>query len=340
MEIALLLTGGTICSRCADDGARRSDVHSAVTLLERAYYDAHPKAAVRFRSQMPMDRLSEDLTPDDWYTLLSAIGSLHLREIGGIVIAHGTDTLEQTAAMLSAALCGISVPVILVAAISPPDDPTTNAHENFAAAISLIGQRLAGGVYAVYRNSSGTVYLHRGCDLRRCAYGSMDFFSAGMTPVEDVCKAARISRASSEISQTALCCIADRNCEILRIYPYNGLRYDKLPLDCTSAVLQETYHSGTANARQNSPYSVYTLLHRCAEQGIPCYLAPCDETVSCYGSTYDLVHAGAVPLDVPAAFAYGALWIGAHRGLSGKALTAFVRETYLSVSAAPLRCLI
>ncbi|MBP0966511.1 MAG: asparaginase, partial [Oscillospiraceae bacterium] len=155
MRIALILTGGTICSRTGEDGARRSDAESALSVLEQHYRLANPYSSVQFLTRIPLNRLSEDLTPDDWCTLLRSVATLDLEKLDGIIIAHGTDTLEQTAAMLSAALCGIHIPVILVSAIAPLSDPMTNGHVNFEAAVRLICRRLSGGVWFVYRNLDG-----------------------------------------------------------------------------------------------------------------------------------------------------------------------------------------
>lgn len=334
MRIDLILTGGTICSQETDAG-RRSDAGAARTLLESQYFAAHPGEDVQFVSHTPLDRLSEDLTPDDWRLLLRAVAAVDLSQTAGILIAHGTDTLEQTAAMLSAALCGIPVPVILVSAIAPPTDAHTNAHANFAAAVSLVQNGLSGGVWAVYRNTDVVTYLHAGSALRRCAHGSEDFLSDTMQPVGDVLAADRIpAQKNARWNQQAL--ISDA--EIGFVYPYNGLRYDLLPIAGLSAVVHATYHSETANARENSPYSVRTLLSRCAEQGIPLYLAPCAEDVQTYGSAHDLVQAGAIPLRMLPPLAYGAAWVGAGYGLTGDALTAFIRGTAQRLSTQSFRC--
>lgn len=334
MRIDLILTGGTICS-FETDGTRRSNAGAAKTLLESQFYAAHPQTDVQFVTQMPLDRLSEDLTPDDWRTLLAAVASCDLSQTRGILIAHGTDTLEQTAAMLSAALCGIPVPVVLVSAMLPPQHLQTDAHANFAAGAALIAQGLCGGVYAVSCSADGTVYLHSGALLLRCQHGSTEFFSDTMQPVDAVLSAPKSPHTkNTRFVQRALICAR----EIGMIYPYNGMRYDTLPLSGFAAIVHLTYHSETANARADSPYSVRTLLRRCAEQGIPLYLAPCSEQSQAYGSAHDLVQAGAVPLQMPAALAYGAVWAGAQYGLTGDTLTAFVRENAQALLAQSFRC--
>lgn len=341
MRIALILTGGTICSRTAPDGARRSDVGTASTVLEAHYRNAKPYSSVQFDVTMPLNCLSEDLTPDDWCTLLRAIAAVDFSRTDGIIIAHGTDTLEQTAAMLSAALCGISVPVILVSAIEPLDSPQTNGHANFEAAVKLICKHLAGGVWAVYENSDGEMYLHRGFELLPCAHESRSFYSSTMQPVSAVYNAAPIHQKSTCIDMQMLAERAGTAPEVLLLRPYNGLRYDKIPLEGTAAVVHATYHSETANAALYSPYSVQTLLTRCRTLGIPCFLAPCHMIEQSYGSSYDLVQAGAIPLGgVTVPFAYGAVWAGVLMGLTGEALVSRVRQLRFSLESQLFRCCI
>ncbi len=342
MQIALILTGGTICSREGSDGARRSDAGTAATALEAYYRRQNPYSSVSFSVSTPTDKLSEDLTPEDWLQLLHAVAAALEQKPDGIIIAHGTDTLEQTAAMLSAALFGITVPVLLVSAIAPPDDPLTNGHANFAAAVRLICKHLEPGVWAVYENSDGCMYLHRGFELETCRHESIDFFSSGMQKascVDDVPKCTLIKEARSDLR--AVLSRTEKAPEVLRLEPYNGLRYDRIELSGLSAVVHGTYHSETANSSLYSPYGMHTLLARCRELQIPCYLAPCRVTEQAYGSAYDLVQAGAVPLEgMPLNTAYGLVWAACLSGCSGDAVTVRVRQSFQSLQSQSFRCCI
>lgn len=334
MNIALILTGGTICSRTAADGTRRSDVGSAVTVLEQGYRATQPHSTVQFNVQMPLDRLSEDLTPDDWCILLRALFSLDYGTTDGVVIAHGTDTLSQTAGMLAAALVGVPVPVILVSAIAPLGDPRTNGHANFAAAVGLIERKLAPGVWAVYENADGIMYLHRGFELLPCQWGSTSFFSAGMIPAAEL----QTAPAEKALPKPEFFPVGAPP-QVLLLRPYNGLRYDNIPLENIAAVIHGTYHSETANSVKNSPYSVLNLLKRCRENGIPCFLTPCRAESQDYGSGYDLLRAGAVPLgNMTVFFAYGAVWLSALQGYSGDALVRRIEEIRQCCESQSFRC--
>ncbi|HAG12402.1 MAG TPA: hypothetical protein DCG49_00890 [Ruminococcus sp.] len=338
MQIALILTGGTICSRTAPDGARRSDVDTALTVLEQHYRMTHPYSSVTFQVHMPLNRLSEDLTPDDWCMLLRTIASLDCSQLDGIIIAHGTDTLDQTAGMLSAALCGISVPVVLVSAIAPLHEAQSNGHANFDAAVKLILKHLCAGVWAVYENSDGYMYLHRGFELLPCQHDSIDFFSSTMKTVDAVLEETEtcIPRTTCMDLQVLSDCFPP---EVLLLRPYNGLRYDKIALTDVSAVVHGTYHSETANSTRFSPYAVQTLIQRCQKAGIPCFLAPCSIHNQTYGSSFDLVQEGAIPLEaVTLPFAYGAVWVACMHGFHGEALISRVRQIRQSLDSQCFLC--
>ena len=337
----MILTGGTICSKTAPDGSRRSDVGTAVTLLEKGYRNAHPFGDLHFDVTMPMNSLSEDLTPEDWRTLLRSVAEIDCQAVSGIIIAHGTDTLDQTAAMLSAALLGIGVPVILVSAIAPLTDRQTNGHANFAAAVRLIRRKLMPGVWVVYENSDGEMYLHRGHELQQCQHGSISFFSEGMQRVSKVLEEEPIKAPPDRLDRVQLRKLADASADVLLIRPYNGLRYDRVPLEGVQAVVHATYHSDTANSLRYSPYAVQTFLTRCQSEKIPCFLAPCRLTDQSYGSSYDLVQAGAIPLeDMPLMLAYGAVWIGCLQRLKDSVLTDRVRQLRHRLDNQFFRCCI
>ncbi|MCR4761368.1 MAG: asparaginase [Oscillospiraceae bacterium] len=339
MRIALILTGGTICCRTSADGSRRSDANTALSVLEQHYRLANPFSSVEFETQIPLNCLSEDLTPEDWCTLLRAVATTNLSRVDGIIIAHGTDTLEQTAAMLSAALCGIGVPVILVSAIAPLSDSMTNGHANFEAAVKLICKHLEAGVWVVYRNSDGEMYLHRGFDLQACLHDSIDFFSIPMKRMSVVLEAQKGIKKHTRTDMRALAVKALRMPDVMLVRPHNGLRYDRIPLEGVSAIVHGTYHSETANSVRYSPYSVSCLLYRCKKAEIPVYLAPCRMTGQSYGSSADLVSEGAIPLEgftVP--FAYGAVWVSRMLGYEGEALTSRVRQLRQSLESQFFRC--
>lgn len=322
--IAVIFTGGTICCRTDDRGTRHSDAAQIGYLLTEEYHKAHGDAQP-FLTQMPMDSLSENLQPMHWDIMLDAMRKIDVLAVSGIIIAHGTDSLAETAAMLSCALLGFSLPVVLVSAHTPPDQEYTNAHSNFAAAVAMIQKGLPCGVWVVYENLDGVVYLHHAARLRACANESNEFFSRDMQP----CAAVEIAPLQPAPWHDAIPMEHMRPFAqqpgVLLLRPYVGQRYDHVVLDHVAAVVHGTYHSETANSCGNSPYSVRYLLQKTKARQIPCFLAPCNRATQQYDSAENLVSAGITPLtDASVWLAYGAAMVGIALGYTGDALCRWV----------------
>lgn len=322
--IAVIFTGGTICCRTDHRGTRHSDAAQIGYLLTEEYCKIHGDAQP-FLTQMPMDSLSENLQPMHWDVMLNALRRVDASTVSGVIIAHGTDSLAETAAMLSCALLGFSLPVILVSAHTPPDQPHTNAHNNFAAAVNMIQKGIPKGVWAVYENLDGIVYLHQAARLRACANESNEFFSRDM----QACSAVEPVALQSVPWQDAVPIEHMRPFAeqplVLQLIPYVGQRYDRILLHDVAAIVHGTYHSETANAFGDSPYSVRYLLQKAKARQIPCFLAPCSRAMQQYDSAEELVRAGITPLTATSMqLAYGAAMVGCALGLTGNALCAWV----------------
>ncbi len=125
--IVILGTGGTIAgtARTASDGVgytaaqlRVEDLLAAVPALAAQRLEAHQVAQLD----------SKDMDFATWQQLASAVHQHLARpEVAGVVITHGTDTLEETAYFLHRVLAPAK-PVVLTAAMRPatalaPDGP-------------------------------------------------------------------------------------------------------------------------------------------------------------------------------------------------------------------------
>ncbi len=324
--ISVIFTGGTICCRTNAKGIRYSNAEETGYLLTE-HYKMENGNAQTFVIQMPMNTLSEDMQPTHWDLLLDALRQVNTTAVSGVIIAHGTDSLAETAAMLACALAGYALPVVLVSAHTPPDRPKTNAHRNFASAVEMIQRGLPCGVWVVYENLDGVVYLHHGAKLRLCANESDEFFSRDMQP----CTLAKLEdlQAAPWLQPVPLMQMHSMvNASlVLQLRPYIGLRYDRISLENTAAVVHGTYHSETANSCGDSPYSLRYLLKKAKARQIPCFLAPCRRDAQQYASAETLVAEGITPLtDASLQLAYGAAMVGNALGYSGDALCLWVQQ--------------
>lgn len=141
MHILLIATGGTIASR--ESGSGLVPVLSGEQLLE--FVPAvHGLCTVSVESPFSVD--STDMTTDHRRTLAQLIWDSRSR-YDGFVIAHGTDTLAYTAALLYHMLPGIDKPVILTGSMYPigqGEDAQRNLSDAFR--VACAGRS---GVYAV-----------------------------------------------------------------------------------------------------------------------------------------------------------------------------------------------
>jgi L-asparaginase len=125
--IAVLGTGGTIAGQAESMGDQvgyKAGTVSVQSLVAAVPALAHE--ALRFEQLAQID--SKDMSESLWQRLAHRVqGLLDDDEIAGVVITHGTDTLEETAAFLAWTLQARK-PVVLTAAMRPasalcPDGP-------------------------------------------------------------------------------------------------------------------------------------------------------------------------------------------------------------------------
>lgn len=129
-HLVLLGTGGTIASRGAVGGRR---VEVGADELLRAAVDVWDFDDVRVEVREVSSIVSFAATIPDVLALAEAVRTA-AGEADGVVITHGTDTLEETAFLLALAHSS-AVPVVLTGAQRPFDDPATDGPRNLAAAL-------------------------------------------------------------------------------------------------------------------------------------------------------------------------------------------------------------
>lgn len=127
-RVALLATGGTIATRTSAAG--RDVALGAAELL----LTARVPAGVTVETVDAAGRLSFAATLDDLAALAGAV-----RRAGasndGVVVTHGTDTLEETAVLLALTHDG-ATPVTLTGAQRPADHRAPDGPDNLAAALA------------------------------------------------------------------------------------------------------------------------------------------------------------------------------------------------------------
>ncbi len=331
-KILVMLTGGTICSAVDKDGKRYSEA-SKINIINEYKKGPSPCAKdLDFDTVTPTDILSENMTTEKWNEILNTFRNIDTKEYIGVIVLHGTDTLGFTAPLLSVALAGFSIPVMLVSAQLPLSENGTNGHHNFKVAAELISNGIRPNVYAVYRNSDGVTYLHQGAHLEQCENFSDDFFSRTAKVIENT-ENAKLEGVPFKPARMLLSEMGELKPSVLCITPYVGLDYELFRLDKIKAVLHGTYHTESVCVDRSrgvgdvTDFSIIKLSERCKESEVDLFLAPCSAAAFCYESTGDAIKHGARPIaGQNFQTAYVKLLVGHALGLCGDLLQKFVNS--------------
>jgi L-asparaginase type I len=132
---------------------------------------------------------SMDIVPDDWQILASSILEAQARHPQGIVVLHGTDTLQYSASALSFMLGDCGVPIVMTGSMIPGGDAGTDALANLRDAITVAARADFAEVCVVFsaniKRSGGLII--RGCRARKVHSTAINAFdSINCPPIGEV----------------------------------------------------------------------------------------------------------------------------------------------------------
>jgi len=172
----LITTGGTI-NMAGATGRKAAGVVEKLTkerFLSSLIYGQQIKA-------LPEQPDSSNIGPNDWKLIFDAVVRVYSQKMsaydtlvrngyvigkpGGIMITHGTDTLEETACILAFELARRNIPmaVVMTGSHSPADQPNSDAESNLLrAALIANNPNTPAGVYVVIGNK-----VHLGARVKK-----------------------------------------------------------------------------------------------------------------------------------------------------------------------------
>ena len=279
MKILFVFFGGTIGSTLS------GEYISPDIKKSRALIDVYSqKYGIDFEYDMiePYSSLSENNTGKELSSVINAIRDK--QGYDGIIIAHGTDTLQYTAAALGLYFGNSLAPICLVSSNYPIEDERANGLYNLNGAISLIRDGKSRGVFVSYRNGDENIIrIHRATrllahdafsdslrsakgyeygyvDMQGVFYKNLDFYEQ-----EDVLFEPNVEKLDSSSKK------------ILRLSSYVGMNYPQI-LKNIEYILIDSYHSGTINTQDVLAKAFFA---KAKQRGIKVFMSS-----ACEGSQY------------------------------------------------------
>ena len=143
-QVVVLATGGTIA------GAAASDVQAGYTSGQvgvEQLLAAVPQAKklATLRGEQISNIGSQDMNDEVWLTLARRVNQLTaMADVAGVVITHGTDTIEETAYFLNLVVKS-NKPVVLTAAMRPSTALSADGPLNFFNAVAVAADKDSAG---------------------------------------------------------------------------------------------------------------------------------------------------------------------------------------------------
>jgi glutamyl-tRNA(Gln) amidotransferase subunit D len=183
-SISLISTGGTIASTVDYRTGAVTAQFDAEDIL-RAVPDLAGRA--NYRGRVVANILSENMDPDIWTELAEAVQDEIDQGADGIVVMHGTDTMQYTASALSF-MMDTPVPIVFTGSQRSADRPSSDNVMNAVCAVEAAKADAAEVMVCMHANESDTrCALHRGTRVRKNHTSRRDAFeTVGATPLGEV----------------------------------------------------------------------------------------------------------------------------------------------------------
>lgn len=172
-KIVVLATGGTIAGRAATSTEHLAYTAAQVGVDDLLHGVARP-AGFELVAEQVTQIDSKDMDFEVWRMLaLRCAHWLAQPEVRGVVVTHGTDTMEETAYFLHCVLAP-GKPVVLTGAMRPATSVAADGPRNLADALVVAATSGAQGVVVAFAG-----HLYGALDVAKVHPERLDAFSAG-----------------------------------------------------------------------------------------------------------------------------------------------------------------
>lgn len=302
-NVVLLGTGGTIASRL---DYRTGAVIPAFSPGE--LYGAVPELAdiANLDTKKLFGEFSENIGPPHWKAVAEAVvEQICERNVAGVVIGHGTDTMHYTAAVLTFMVQNLPCPVVIVGSQRSSDRPSSDAAYNLLRAVKTAAEGDFAEVMVCMYGPTSDNYglLHRGTRVRKMhsSYRST-FRTLSDTPIARVSQDGFVpikphaDYIHRDMSRTPkLTPVFEERVTLLWYYP-------NMHPDIVDAMVDNGYKgiviAGTGLGHVNKP--LYPALKRAVEKGVHLFMTV--QTLWGYAQMFvydtgrDIMELGVTPL--------------------------------------------
>lgn len=314
MNIYTIFTGGTIGSRKNDNGViKTNDIPYRLINMYLDMYGAD-NGDIEFITDEPYRILSENLSAENILKLINTVNkAMQISKTDGIIITHGTDTLQYTASLLGYVFADADIPIVLVSANYVLEDKRTNGLYNFKYAVDFIKMAQGKGVFVSYKNTGKMAYIHRATRLQNVVtfsdyvssvmdswYGRFDGDKYYKNPDYRT-----VSEDNSKMFDRFNVKLSDKSDEILRIMPYVGMTYPEIN-EKIKVILHESYHSGTIRISKE----LEEFAAKAEKRNIPIFLTGLNSNEAKYETVEIYRSYGIIPLHESSVISqYCKLWL-------------------------------
>jgi L-asparaginase len=267
-DVHILATGGTIAgiSPKSTDLIHYQPGNLGIESLIAGVPEVHQYA--RVTGEQVCNINSDDITPEIWLNLSSRINTLLSDPaVDGIVVTHGTDTLEETAYFLNLAIHS-EKPVVITGAMRPATAISADGPLNLIQAVQLAGSRDARGAGVLIllngeinsarettKTNTGSVETFRSPD-----FGLLGYMADGRPALYRM--PARAHTFRSEFNVTGLSALP--RVDIVTVYPgMDATAIDAFVEKGTKGLVIASMGNG------EYPATILPALRSAAERGIP-----------------------------------------------------------------------
>ncbi|SMG59637.1 asparaginase [Paraburkholderia susongensis] len=154
--LLVLGTGGTIAGSGVGAGAASLEYVAGTVGVAELVRGADAPSGFVFHAEQVAQIDSKDMTLSIWRDLADRCATaLTDNSVGGIIITHGTDTIEETAFFLASVFPSLTKPIVLTCAMRPATALSPDGPQNLRDAVAVA---VASGISGVFVVCAGEIH--------------------------------------------------------------------------------------------------------------------------------------------------------------------------------------